>query len=115
MISDMPPPIRVEPIAPWRVWTARAVALAADAAQIVVFPLFSEGAASPADDLLDLAVGAAMIGLVGWHWAFLPGFLAELVPAFDLAPTWTIAVLIATGKRRPKTPAGSIETTARKI
>ena len=69
------------------------LAIAADALQIFVFPLFGEGALSPADDVLDLAVAAALIHLLGWHWEFLPAFAAELVPGIDLVPFWTIAVL----------------------
>jgi len=33
-----------------------------------------------------------MINLLGWHWEFLPSFLAKLVPGVDLVPFWTIAV-----------------------
>ncbi len=47
---------------------------------------------SPADDILDLGIGAAMINLLGWHWEFLPSFLAKLVPGVDLVPFWTLAV-----------------------
>ena len=72
---------------------AMILAIAADALQIFVFPLFGEGALSPADDVLDLAVAAALIHLLGWHWEFLPAFAAELVPGIDLVPFWTIAVL----------------------
>jgi hypothetical protein len=72
--------------------TAMILALVADALQIVVFPVFVEGAISPADDLLDLGIGAAMIHLLGWHWEFLPSFLAKLVPGVDLVPFWTLAV-----------------------
>src|SRR5436190_22882333 len=72
---------------------AMILAIAADALQIFVFPLFGEGALSPADDVLDLAVAAALIHLLGWHWEFLPAFAAELVPGVDLVPFWTIAVL----------------------
>jgi hypothetical protein len=68
------------------------LALAADALQVVVFPLFSEGALSPADDVLDVAVAAILVRLVGWHWEFLPAFAAELVPGVDLVPFWTLAV-----------------------
>jgi hypothetical protein len=57
-----------------------------------VFPLFAEGALSPADDVLDLAVAAVLVNLLGWHWEFLPAFLAELVPGVDLVPFWTLAV-----------------------
>ncbi len=71
---------------------AMVLAILADALQIVVFPLFVEGALSPADDLLDLGIGAAMIQLLGWHWEFLPAFLSKLVPGVDLVPFWTLAV-----------------------
>jgi hypothetical protein len=30
--------------------------------------------------------------LLGWHWEFLPSFLAKLVPGVDLVPLWTLAV-----------------------
>jgi len=72
--------------------TAMLVAIVADALQLVIFPMFVEGAFSPADDLLDLGVGALMINLLGWHWEFLPSFLAKLVPGVDLVPFWTMAV-----------------------
>jgi hypothetical protein len=72
--------------------TAMVLAIVADALQIFVFPAFVEGALSPADDLLDLGVGAAMIHLLGWHWEFLPSFFAKLVPGVDLVPFWTMAV-----------------------
>src|SRR5258707_3226752 len=69
------------------------LAVVADALQIVVFPFFVEGALSPADDILDLGIGALMVHLLGWHWEFLPSFLAKLVPGVDLVPFWTIAVV----------------------
>ena len=75
---------------------AWAVAIAADALQIAAFPLFVEGAISPADSLLDLIVAFVMIRLLGWHWAFLPTAAAKLIPAADLFPTWTAAVWFVT-------------------
>ena len=75
---------------------AWAVAIAADALQIVALPLFVEGGMSPADSLLDLIVAFVMIRLLGWHWAFLPTLAAELVPGADLFPTWTAAVWFVT-------------------
>jgi hypothetical protein len=68
------------------------LAVIADALQLVVFPLFIEGGVSPADDLLDLGVGIALVRLLGWHWEFLPSFLGKLVPGVDLVPFWTMAV-----------------------
>src|SRR5437868_4220050 len=72
---------------------AMILALAADALQIFVFPLFGEGALSPADDVLDLVVAAVLVQLLGWHWEFLPAFAAELVPGVDLVPFWTLSVI----------------------
>jgi hypothetical protein len=78
--------------------------VAADAIQIVAVPAFFGGAASPVNDGLDVAVGVALVLLVGWHVAFLPTFVAELVPLLDIFPTWTTAVLFVTrggSKGRP--------------
>lgn len=77
----------------WRFQTAMILAMAADAAQIFVMPLFAEGALSPADDVLDLVLAAVLVRLLGWHWEFLPAFAAELVPGVDLVPFWTFAVM----------------------
>ncbi|HZZ17528.1 MAG TPA: hypothetical protein VFE08_16395, partial [Candidatus Sulfotelmatobacter sp.] len=71
---------------------AMMLAVIADALQIIVFPLFIAGAMSPTDDLLDVGIGATMTYLLGWHWEFLPSFLAKLVPGVDLVPFWTLAV-----------------------
>ena len=85
-----------------RVRLARGIAIAADLAQIVLFPAFAAGGISPWDDVLDVAVAGLMSWLIGWHWAFLPTFVSELVPFWDLVPTWTAAVFFATrGQGRP--------------
>ena len=84
-------PIRLSPSS--RFQAAMILAMAADAVQIFVFPLFAEGALSPADDVLDISVAVVLIHLLGWHWEFLPAFAAELVPGVDLVPFWTIAVI----------------------
>lgn len=73
--------------------TALVLAIIADALQILVFPSFVEGALSPADDILDFGIAALLINLLGWHWEFLPSFVAKLVPGVDLVPFWTIAVI----------------------
>jgi hypothetical protein len=86
------PDTQIPPSSRLRFQTAMALAVAADALQILVLPLFSEGALSPADDVLDLAVAALLVQLVGWHWEFLPAFAAELVPGVDLVPFWTLSV-----------------------
>jgi hypothetical protein len=75
-----------------RLRAAMVLAILADALQLIVLPLFVEGAVSPADDILDLGVGVALISLLGWHWEFLPSAFAKLVPGMDLVPFWTMAV-----------------------
>ena len=75
----------------WRFQTAMILSVVADALQIFVFPLFAEGVLSPGDDILDLAVAAVLVRLLGWHWEFLPAFAAELLPGVDLVPFWTFA------------------------
>ena len=72
----------------------------------VAFPLFAGGAVAPWNDALDVAVAVVMIRLLGWHWSFLPTFVVELFPLFDLAPTWTLAVFLATRKQKALPPGG---------
>jgi hypothetical protein len=80
--------------------TAMLVAIVADVLQLAVFPVFVEGALSPAEDLLDFGVAALLTRLLGWHWEFLPSFFAKLVPGVDLVPFWTIAVVNVYRKAR---------------
>lgn len=75
-----------------RLRAALVLAVLADVLQMVVFPLFVEGGASPADDVLDLCMAGVLSWLLGWHWEFLPSFFAKLVPGVDLVPLWTLAV-----------------------
>ena len=77
----------------WRFQAAMLLAVAADALQIFIMPLFAEGAFSPADDLLDVALAAILGSLLGWHWEFLPAFAGKLLPGVDLVPFWTFAVV----------------------
>ena len=92
-----------------RMRTALLLAILGDVVQIIVFPLFVEGAASPADDILDLCIGGVLSYLLGWHWEFLPSFLAKLVPGVDMVPLWTLAV--ANVYRKSKHLAVTIEGT----
>jgi hypothetical protein len=86
---------------------AMVVAIVADVLQLAVFPLFVEGALSPADDLLDLGVAALMTRLLGWHWEFLPSFFAKLVPGVDLVPFWTLSVASVWRKAKQEAHIGS--------
>ncbi|HEX3598040.1 MAG TPA: hypothetical protein VHU80_23180 [Polyangiaceae bacterium] len=87
-----------------RIRVARGVALAADALQVVLFPLFAGGLPEGADAVLDVAVGAALCWLCGFHAAFLPTFIGEALPTVDLFPTWTVAVLFVTRKAARELP-----------
>jgi len=90
-----------------RIWTARGLAVLADVIQIGLAPLFFEGGLSILDVALDVIMSVILTSLVGWHWAFFPAFVAELVPGLDLVPSWTLAVFLATRDRTaPDTALG---------
>ena len=88
-----------------RMKAALGAAIAADLLQLVAFPLFATGAASPADDVVDLAMCALLSWLLGWHWEFAPSFLAKLIPGVDLVPLWTLAVANVYRKEKEKAAA----------
>jgi hypothetical protein len=81
-------------------WT---IAIIADALQIVAFPLFAEGGISPADDALDLLVAVLLTRMLGWHWAFLPSLMMEVIPGVALVPTWTAAMFLVTRQMTSRT------------
>jgi hypothetical protein len=87
-----------------RMRAALALAIVADLFQIAVFPLFIEGAASPADDVLDCCMAGVLGFLLGWHWEFLPSFMAKLVPGVDFVPFWTLAVANVYRKSKQRLP-----------
>ena len=98
-----------------RIWLARSLAVIADIVQIAVAPASVEGVFSPIADGIDLAMAVLLTVLLGWHISFIPSFIVKLLPVADLAPTWTIAALIATRGRSapanheaeiPKLPTG---------
>jgi hypothetical protein len=72
------------------------IAICADLLEIGLFPFFFEGLISPLSDIVDVVVCGLLTWLIGFHVAFIPSFLVKLIPEAVLAPTWTIAVLIAT-------------------
>jgi hypothetical protein len=78
------------------------LALAADAMQMLLFPLFAEGGFSPFDDGLDLFLGFMLFRTFGWDWAILPTALIEVVPGVDEIPTWTLTTLYLIRKARAK-------------
>ncbi len=87
-------------LTPRRVWIARSLAVLVDLAQVALLP----AELTPLNNGIDVATAVALVALVGWHWAFLPTFLAEMVPFVDLVPSWTLAVMIATRGRVTEPP-----------
>ncbi len=88
MLSDES--LKITPRSRFR--AAMALAMLADALQVLIFPVFVEGVFSPADDVLDVVLAAVLTYLLGWHWEFLPSLAGELIPGVDLVPLWTLAV-----------------------
>jgi hypothetical protein len=81
-----------------RVRAAWIIAVAADAIQLGLFPV--TGTLSTwINKPLDVLVMLVLWRLLGWHWVLLPGFVVELVPYAELAPTWTLAMWLATRGR----------------
>jgi hypothetical protein len=94
------------PLDPRTIKTARAIAALTDVLQFAIFPLVFQGLLSPVNVAVDLVMAFVFARLIGWHWALLPAFVSELIPFWDLVPTWTAAVFVATHGR------DVIETTA---
>lgn len=70
-------------------------ALLVDAVQIGLLPLtgtLSTWVNAP----LDLAAMGLLWALTGWHWAYLPSLLVELIPFVEVVPSWTVAVWLGT-------------------
>lgn len=82
------------------------IAIAADALQLGLFPLLG-GVGYAAADAIDVIVGGVLVWLLGWHVAFLPTFVAEVIPFVDLFPTWTAAVWFVTRKRTAPVPTAT--------
>lgn len=88
----------MKPRTPNQIRAAWIIALAVDALQI---GLYSLGPLASLTGLpLDLAAMALLWWLLGWHWALLPSFVFEVIPIAELAPTWTLAVWIASRRHR---------------
>ena len=72
---------------------AMVLAIIADALQVIVFPLFVEGALSPADDTLDFGMAAVLVQLLGWQ--FREKYGAEDVKKYY--SKFDVAVLVEVG------------------
>jgi hypothetical protein len=93
------------PITRSRLRTAWVVAVLVDGLQIITSPAeFTGPMAWVLEVGVDLVTMGVMIFLLGFHWAFLPSFVTKMLPFIDLAPTWTLALFIATRDRRKLKP-----------
>ena len=95
-----------QPLTNRQIKLVRAIAALVDLLQFAIFPLVFEGLLSPVNTALDVLMAIVFTTMIGWHWALLPAFISELVPFWDLVPTWTAAVFLATHGR------DAIDTTA---
>jgi len=94
-------------VSPLRLKAAWVVAVGTDALQVLIFPTTVQGVFSPPVIILDFLAMAVLSRLVGWHWAFLPSIVVELIPGLVLAPTWTIALAIATRGLNTQAPTSA--------
>jgi hypothetical protein len=83
-------------VTPRRVWLALGVAIAADAAQLLL--------AAPGwiffDEAIDVVAMALMCVLLGFHPLFLPTFVVEFIPVVGMLPTWTACTIVVVALRR---------------
>ena len=92
----------MRPVTARRKKVALAIAAAADAMQLVLFPLFVEGALSVPDDVLDAVVAIALVVTLGMRWQLAVALAMELVPGLGLFPCWT--AFVATLPSEPRSP-----------
>ena len=88
-----------KPLTPRQIKVVRSIAALVDVLQFAIFPLMFEGLLSPLNTAVDVVMAVVFTMIIGWHWALLPAFISELVPFWDLVPTWTAAVFLATRGR----------------
>jgi hypothetical protein len=93
-----------QPVSRKRKALALAIAAAADVLQVVLFPAFIEGAASPFDDALDAVTAVALLIVLGFRWRLAFALAAELVPGVALFPSWTAVVLSVPSAAAPALP-----------
>ena len=79
-------------VTPTRKKVALAIAALADLTQLGLFPVFSEGALSIPDDVLDVLVAIALFVTLGFKLRVLLALALELVPGVALFPSWTAVV-----------------------
>ncbi len=72
---------------------ALAIAGVADLLQLVLFPMFMEGALSIPDGVLDGAIAVLLLLVLGFRWRLAAALVLELTPFATLFPSWTAVVM----------------------
>ncbi|HEY6359235.1 MAG TPA: hypothetical protein VIX35_13425 [Vicinamibacterales bacterium] len=80
----------------WRVALALAVAVTADAFQILLGPI----GWFLSDEVIDVVTMIVTSWLIGFHILLLPTFVLESIPLVDMLPTWTGCVIAVVALRR---------------
>jgi hypothetical protein len=85
-----------------RVRLAYLVAVVADALQLLLGPL----GWVYADEMIDVVAMILTWWVIGFHPLLLPTFAVELLPVFDVLPTWTgcVALVVALRKKHQTRP-----------
>jgi len=79
-----------------RIIVALAVAVVADALQLLLSPLgWAFG-----DQIIDAIAMALTSWIIGFHWLLLPTFVMEFIPLVDALPTWTACVIAVIALRK---------------
>lgn len=87
-----------------RIGLAIAIALAADAVQVMLGPL----GWTFFDEIIDVGVMILTARLIGFHVLLLPTFVVEILPIVDMLPTWTgcvsAVILLRRNEQRASPP-----------
>ena len=99
---------------------ALVVAVIVDIIQVSLWPFFFEGAASPAQDVLDVITTIILVAICGFRWQLALAFIVELIPGLDLFPTWaafilTIPTFDPGNQFQPPAPANPTTVTATRV
>ena len=84
-----------------RIRLAYAVAVTADALQLLLGPLGSLFV----DQIIDLVAMCLTWRAIGFHPLLLPTFVVEFLPVADMLPTWTGCVALVVALRKRQQPA----------
>jgi hypothetical protein len=85
-----------------RVRLAYAVAVAADALQLMLGPL----GWVLVDEVIDVVAMCFTWRAIGFHPLLLPTFALEFIPIIDMLPTWTACVALVVTLRKKQQNAG---------